>query len=221
MSDTIQLGDIEIELTRKAVKHAHLSVHPPHGRVSLVAPAGTRLEVARAFAITKLAWIREQRSQLRAQAREAPRRFVQRETHYLWGRRHLLAINLADVKPMVSVDHRRITVTIRPGTSAARRAEVMHDWQKSLLHGVVPALARGDHRRVGARRDRVRLHARPAGAHQLGPAAQAGVPDRPGALPKLRWRAEDRCGHRRIGGDRADPYAPGVAGPGAAADSGA
>ena len=76
MSDTIQLGDIEIELTRKAVKHAHLSVHPPHGRVSLVAPAGTRLEVARAFAITKLAWIREQRSQLCAQAREAPRRFA-------------------------------------------------------------------------------------------------------------------------------------------------
>ena len=148
MSDTIQLGDIEIEVTRKAVKHAHLSVHPPHGRVSLVAPAGTRLEVARAFAITKLAWIREQRSQLRAQAREAPRRIVQRETHYLWGRRHLLAINLADVKPMVSVDHRRITVTIRPGTSALRRAEVMHDWQKTLLHSVVPGLIQKWERRL-------------------------------------------------------------------------
>jgi len=32
--------------------------------------------------------------------------------------------------------------------------------------------AAGGHRRVGARRDRVRLRARPAGAHQLGPAAQ-------------------------------------------------
>ena len=125
MNDTIRLGDIEIEVTRKAVKHAHLSVHPPHGRVSLVAPAGTRLEVARAFAITKLAWIRQQRSQLSAQAREAPRRFVQRETHHLWGRRHLLAIRISDAKPAVSLDHRRITLTIRPDTSAARRAEVM------------------------------------------------------------------------------------------------
>ena len=39
--------------------------------------------------------------------------------------------------------------------------------------------ARGGHRRVGAHRNRVRLHARPAGAHQLGPAAQTGIPDRP------------------------------------------
>ena len=151
MTDTIQLGDIEIELSRKAVKHAHLSVHPPHGRVSLVAPAGTRLEVARAFAITKLAWIREQRLQLCAQAREAPRRFVQRETHHLWGRRHLLAICVADLKPMVSVDHRRITLTIRPDTGAAKRAELVHDWHKSLLHGVVPALIQVWERRLGVK----------------------------------------------------------------------
>ena len=151
MSDTIQLGEIEIELTRKAVKHAHLSVHPPHGRVSLVAPEGTRLEVARAFAITKLAWIREQRSQLRSQAREAPRRFVQRETHHLWGRRHLLAIRVEDAKPTVSLDHRRLTLTIRPDTSAARRAEVVHDWHKSLLHAVVPALIQKWERRLGVR----------------------------------------------------------------------
>ena len=149
MSDTIQLGDIEIELTRKAVKHAHLSVHPPLGRVSLVAPAGTRLEVARAFAITKLAWIREQRARLLTQVREAPRRFVQRETHHLWGRRHLLAINVADAKPRVLVDHRRITLTIRPDTSATKRAEIMHDWHKSLLHGVVPKLLQEWSRRLG------------------------------------------------------------------------
>lgn len=151
MSDTIRLGDIEIELTRKAVKHAHLSVHPPLGRVSLVAPAGTRLEVARAFAITKLAWIRQQREQLRAQAREAPRRFVGRETHYLWGRRHLLAIRIADAKPAVSLDHRRITLTIRPDTSGATRAEVVHEWHKSLLHGVVPALIEQWERRLSVR----------------------------------------------------------------------
>ena len=149
MSDTIRLGDIEIELTRKAVKHAYLSVHPPHGRVSLVAPAGTRLEVARAFAITKLAWIRGQRSRLREQAREVPRRLVERETHHVWGRRYLLAIRFADAKPAVALDHRRITLTIRPGTGAAKRAEILHDWYKSLLHGVVPALVEKWEQRLG------------------------------------------------------------------------
>ena len=69
MSETIQLGDLVIALTRKDVKHVHLSVHPPRGRVSLVAPAGTRLEVARAYAISKLGWIRDQQAKLHGQAR--------------------------------------------------------------------------------------------------------------------------------------------------------
>ena len=61
MSETIRLGEIAIAVTRKAVKHVHLSVHPPLGRVTLVAPIGTRPEVARAYAISKLAWIRDRR----------------------------------------------------------------------------------------------------------------------------------------------------------------
>ncbi len=64
MTENIRLGDIEIAVTRKAVKNVHLSVHPPGGRVTLVAPTGTRLEVARAFAITKLGWIRDQQAKL-------------------------------------------------------------------------------------------------------------------------------------------------------------
>ena len=77
MSETIQLGDLSIRLTRKAVKHVHLSVYPPAGRVTLVAPSGTRLEVARAYAISKLGWIRDQQARLLEQARETPRQFIE------------------------------------------------------------------------------------------------------------------------------------------------
>lgn len=140
MTETIRLGDVAIAVTRKAVKHVHLSVHPPTGQVTLVAPTGTRLEVARAYAITKLAWIRDQRTKLLAQARETPRRFVTRESHYLWGRRHLMAVVPHQGKPYVSLDHKRITLHVRPGSDAAKRAEVMHEWHKGLLHQAVPAL---------------------------------------------------------------------------------
>lgn len=94
--DTLQLGDIEIVVTRKDVKNVHLSVHPPEGRVTLVAPARTRLDVLRAYAITRLSWIRKQRAAFSAQAREAPRRHVTRESHYLWGRRYLLDVQYVD-----------------------------------------------------------------------------------------------------------------------------
>ena len=142
MSETIQIGDIAIAMTRKDIKHVHLSVHPPVGRVSLVAPTGTRLEVARAYAISKLGWIRAQRAKLNGQARQTPRRFVGRESHYLWGRRYLLSVVEKDEKPSVRLSHRKITLRVRPGSSMAKREEVMHDWHKALLHGLVPQLIR-------------------------------------------------------------------------------
>jgi predicted metal-dependent hydrolase len=140
MGETIQIGAISIQVTRKAVKNVHLSVHPPDGRVTLVAPKTTRLEVARAYAISKLGWIRNQQEKLARQAREAPRRYVERESHYLWGRRHLMTIKFREAKPSVSLDHKRITLTVRPGSDVAKRAEVIHEWHKSLLHAVVPEL---------------------------------------------------------------------------------
>jgi predicted metal-dependent hydrolase len=138
-TETIKLGEISILVTRKAIKHVHLSVHPPSGRVTLAAPAATRPDVARAYAISKLSWIREQQSKLKNQAREGPRRFIERESHYLWGRRHLLTIAYREAKPLVSLDHRRITLTVRPGSDAQKRAEIIHAWHKSLLHDLVPS----------------------------------------------------------------------------------
>ena len=141
MNETIQLGEISVLVTRKDIKHVHLSVHPPTGRVTLVAPVGIPLDVARAYAISRLGWIRNHQAKLRTQAREAPRRFVERESHYLWGRRHLLTIVQRETKPFVSLDHRRITLTVRPGSDPQKRAAVMHEWHKRLLH-FVPSLIR-------------------------------------------------------------------------------
>lgn len=142
MIKSIRLGDVLILVTRKDVKNVHLSVHPPNGRVTLTAPAATRPEVARAYAISKLGWIKAQREVLVAQARETPRRFVERESQQLWGRRHLLSVNYQDCKPFVSLDHKRIKLTMRPGSDTRQRAEVMHAWHKSLLHQFVPLLIR-------------------------------------------------------------------------------
>lgn len=151
MTETIHLGDIAIAITRKAVKNVHLSVHPPTGHVTLVAPTGTRLEVARAFAITKLGWIRNQQAKLLAQAREMPRQFVERESHYLWGRRYLLSVVEKNEKPSVKLDHRRITLNVRPGNTLAKREEVMQEWHRTLLHEIVPTLIRKWEAKLGVK----------------------------------------------------------------------
>ncbi len=149
MNELIELGGISISVTRKDIKNVHLSVHPPEGRVTLVVPTRTRLEVARAYAISRLGWIREQQKKLEAQARESPRQFVERESHYVWGRRYLMVVNHLDSKPSVVLDHKRITLTVRPGSDAHKRAQVLHEWQKMQLHVLVPILIEKWERKLG------------------------------------------------------------------------
>ena len=140
MAETLRLGDVVIAVTRKNVKHVHLSVHPPDGRVTLVTPTDTRLEVAHSYAASKIRWIREQQGKLVAQQRETPRQFVERESHYLWGRRYLMSVIELEGKPGVSLDHRQIVLTVRPGSSQGKRTEVIHEWHKTLLHEEVPSV---------------------------------------------------------------------------------
>ena len=140
MTTTIQIGELSIRVTKKDIKNVHLSVHPPYGHVTLAVPTGTRLEVARAYAISKLCWIRDQQEKLKNQARETPRRFIERESHYLWGRRYLMSVIEHDSKPSIKLDHKRITLCVRPESSEKKRADVIHDWHKALLHQVVPGI---------------------------------------------------------------------------------
>jgi rhamnogalacturonyl hydrolase YesR len=132
MVDKIQFGEIAVAVTRKDIKNVHLSVHPPDGHVTLVAPKGTRLEVVRAYVASKLHWIRDQQAKLRGQSRETTRQYVERESHYLWGRRYLLSVREAATKPAIRLDHRRIVLTVRPGTDRAKREAIIHAWHGSL-----------------------------------------------------------------------------------------
>ena len=70
MTETIELGELSIRLAKKDIKNVHLSVHPPDGRVTMTAPRATRLDVARAYAISRLGWIRQQQEKLKGQARD-------------------------------------------------------------------------------------------------------------------------------------------------------
>jgi len=51
-----------------------------------------------------------------------------------------MTVVYSDTKPDVTLDHKRIILTVRPGSDAAKRARVIHEWHKALLHEAVPTL---------------------------------------------------------------------------------
>lgn len=140
MRDVIDLGELQAEVTRKAIKHVHLSVLPPAGKVRVAAPRHMPLETIRLFVVSKLSWIRSQQRKLQTQERETPREFLNKESHYLWGKRYLLEIHHADAAPAVSLRPRKLYLQVRPGVDRVRCEAVLDAWYRQQVRDAVPPL---------------------------------------------------------------------------------
>ena len=90
-------------MVQKDIKNVHLSVYPPNGRVRLSAPLRMSVETIRVFAASKIGWIKKQQAKLKGQEREPPREYLDRESHYVWGKRYLLKVVEDEVAPSVEV----------------------------------------------------------------------------------------------------------------------
>ena len=84
--------------------------------------------------------LRAQQTKLRAQERETPREYLDRESHYVWGRRCLLKLVERTATPSVEWRHNRLTLQVRPGTKPARRAEILDAWYRNQLRAAATPL---------------------------------------------------------------------------------
>ena len=136
----VKLGDIAVDVVLKDIKNVHLSVHPPTGRVTISAPSRMSLDTIRVFAISKLSWIKQQQRKLQEQERETPREYLDRESHYVWGKRYLLKVIEADQPPSVELSHSRMVLRVRPGTDQAKRQVILEEWYREQVKQAVPPL---------------------------------------------------------------------------------
>lgn len=88
------------------------------------------LDSLRVFAISKLGWIRQQQKKIRDQEREAPREFLERESHYVWGKRYLLHVSEADTPPCIQLRHKRMLLQVRPGTTKEKCQALVEEWYR-------------------------------------------------------------------------------------------
>ena len=155
MTAQIQLGDMTVGVICKDIKNVHLSVHPPTGRVTIAAPAHMSLDTIRVFAITKLAWIRQQQAKLQEQEREAPREFLDRESHYVWGKRYLLKVIEIDQAPAIELKHSKMLLHVRPGTGQGKSQTIMDEWYRQQLRlAAIPLITKWE-TRLGVKVERL------------------------------------------------------------------
>ena len=136
----LKLGDISVDVVLKDIQNVHLSVYPPTGRVRISAPSHMSMDTIRVFAISKLDWIKKHQKALEKQARETPRDFVDRESHFVWGKRYLLQVVERNAAPSVTLKGSKMTLAVRSEAVTGKRHAILEGWYRELLKLAIPEL---------------------------------------------------------------------------------
>jgi predicted metal-dependent hydrolase len=135
------VNDLAVEVQRKKIKHLHLAVYPPDGRVRVSVPIHVDDETVRQVVISKLPWIRRQQSRLEGLEMHTRREYVSGEGHYFQGRRYLLEVIVHDAPEKVILrGDTHIELYVRPGSDAVQRERVLLGWYRQQLKRAIPAL---------------------------------------------------------------------------------
>jgi predicted metal-dependent hydrolase len=140
MGTQFKLGDIAVDVFLKDIKNVHLGIYPPDGRVRISAPSRMSVDTIRVYAVSKLGWIKQQQKKLRAQERETPREYLDRESHYVWGKRYLLKVIENNEAPSVELKHSRMLLRVRPGTDDEKRRAIVEQWYREQIKKAVAPL---------------------------------------------------------------------------------
>jgi predicted metal-dependent hydrolase len=131
---------IGIDVVYKDIKHLHIGVYPPLGRVRVASPERLDDEHIRLAVVQRLPWIKRRRRQLQDAARQSEREMVTGESHYVWGVRHRLRVVERPGRRRVALEGGRLLLCLPEGADAAARLRLLQDWQRAQLAAAIPPL---------------------------------------------------------------------------------
>lgn len=154
----IQIAGIAVEMVRKEIKHLHVGVYPPAGRVRVAAPLRLDDEAVRLAVVSRLGWIRRKQRQFAGQVRQSRREMLTGESHYFQGRRYLVNVKECDSTPGVRLaGHTTMELYVPPVWKRDQRDAVLQGWYRRELRALLPALLTKWEPRVGKTVAEVRI----------------------------------------------------------------
>jgi len=140
----IIVNDLVVDVVRKNIKHLHLAVYPPSGRVRVAAPLRVNDEAVRLFTISRLAWIKRQQAKFEGQERQSAREYVSGESHYYQGNRYLLNVMYHEGSPAVIIrNNKTMDLYVLTGSDTAARERILITWyRRRLKEEIAPLIAK-------------------------------------------------------------------------------
>jgi predicted metal-dependent hydrolase len=137
----IKVSGLAVDVVRKDIKNLHLAVYPPLGRVRVAAPLLVSDEAVRLAVISKLSWIKKQKSKFTSQARQSAREYVSGESHYFQGSRYRLNVIYQTGAARVAIRNKStLDLFVRVGSDREQREKVLLEWYRQQLKVLIPPL---------------------------------------------------------------------------------
>jgi predicted metal-dependent hydrolase len=111
----------------------YLRVRSSEGRIAISAPNHISDETIRMFILAKLDWIKERSEKLQKQAILTPQKYVDDETHYVWGKEYSLSIVEMNAPASIELIRDKIQLTVRPGTTVDTKKQLIGAWSREQL----------------------------------------------------------------------------------------
>ena len=150
----ITVENIDIELVRKKIKNLHLTVYPPNGRVRLSVPSHMDNEAVKSFVLTKLPWIKKQKTKYTTQELLPAKEFISGEIHPFSDEIYLLNVVETRGKQYVELRNNKfMDMYVRPGSTFEKREKLMKDFYRQKLKEIIPSYIAKWERIMGVRVD--------------------------------------------------------------------
>lgn len=128
---------IDIDVVYKQIKHLHIGVYPPLGRVRVAAPDRLSDDQVRLAVVQRLSWIKKQQAVLQGTQRQSARQMVTGESHYVWGKRLRLKVVERPGRAHLEVEGDRLVLYVQPDTSSEQRLTMLDGWYREQLRAAL------------------------------------------------------------------------------------
>lgn len=133
-TESLEVGELRVELVRKPIKNLHLGVYPPDGRVRVAAPPTVSDDAVRIAVVSRMGWINRQRVKFQKQARQSERKYVSGETHFHLGQQYRIRLIEQAGRPAIRLTcDRRLELRVPAELGRKQRERIVHNWQRKEL----------------------------------------------------------------------------------------
>lgn len=136
----VEIDGIPIEILQKPIKHIHLRIYPPDGRVQISAPLTFSVKQICRQVESKLAWLHKQRARLLSIPNRPEATLSSGETLYFLGKAYTLTTIETQNTSSITLNNHQLILNVKPEATLNQKKQIINHWYRGEMQTLMPTL---------------------------------------------------------------------------------